>query len=468
MLIFLGVEDFAKIESAKVCINRYTLLVGPNNSGKTYFMQLIQGVNERLANLVEEDALQVLVQKENPDAGYIEYVLSQHNILPFAACLNKSLEVQKEQIVREIFGREMTIGKLYVDIFLEAEESYRIVLVKNMDRAIMMNNSISSIIERLLEENEIIKDDRQICILIRDDKVDEKEKIMFLITAPQTAKRVICFAFDRLFEYQHLFFPASRTGIMLLYREFFAHKADNFFSYQFNGELLAENRTDYSELTQPVYQFLRFLQTYSESVVNKFFYKEEIEFFEEKLIEGRISTNKQSSFSYDSKTDDVSVPMYMASSMVNEIAPFVLALTGGRRYDGFIIDEIEASLHPKKQMELVRFLNRLSNKGVKLILSTHSDTFVSKVNNFYLLSKYAAQNKEENFVQKLGLEKEDLISPDKLYVYEFVNQMHGRSIVKEIMGDNMTGFPFDLFTDSAMDLYNEAAKIGEMLQNDKP
>ena len=43
MHIFLGVENFAKIESAKVCINSYTLLVGPNNSGKTYFMQLAQG-----------------------------------------------------------------------------------------------------------------------------------------------------------------------------------------------------------------------------------------------------------------------------------------------------------------------------------------------------------------------------------------------------------------------------------------
>lgn len=41
MLIFLGVENFAKIERAKVCINSYTILVGPNSSGKTYLMQLV-------------------------------------------------------------------------------------------------------------------------------------------------------------------------------------------------------------------------------------------------------------------------------------------------------------------------------------------------------------------------------------------------------------------------------------------
>ncbi len=73
MLIFLGVENFAKIEKAKVCINSYTLLVGPNNSGKTYFMQLVQGVNERLIDLVDGKAMKILMQIEetasNNDTG---------------------------------------------------------------------------------------------------------------------------------------------------------------------------------------------------------------------------------------------------------------------------------------------------------------------------------------------------------------------------------------------------------------
>ena len=41
-------------------------------------------------------------------------------------------------------------------------------------------------------------------------------------------------------------------------------------------------------------------------------------------------------------------------------------------------------------------------------------------------------------------------------------------MVKEIIGDPTTGFQFDLFTDSALHLYNEVLKIGELLQNDKP
>ena len=159
--------------------------------------------------------------------------------------------------------------------------------------------------------------------------------------------------------------------------------------------------------------------------------------------------------------------MYLASSMINEIAPLELVLTGSEEYECLIIDEVEASLHPEKQMELARFLNRLSNKGMKLILSTHSDTFVSKVNNLYILSRMVKDSGRTNSIRKLRLEQEELIDPEKLHVYEFVSQSNGKSVVKEIIGDSQTGFQFDLFTESAMQLYEEALKLGEVQKDDK-
>lgn len=153
--------------------------------------------------------------------------------------------------------------------------------------------------------------------------------------------------------------------------------------------------------------------------------------------------------------------MYLASSMINEVAPLILAITSQKSYSRLIIDEVEASLHPQKQLELVRFLNRLNNNGMQLVISTHSDTFVSKLNNLYVLSEIA-KTSGENIVQRFGMEKEDLVSPEKLFVYEFVNQSNGKSIVKEIKPDKKTGYQFDLFTESALHLYEEAVKLGEM------
>ena len=96
---------------------------------------------------------------------------------------------------------------------------------------------------------------------------------------------------------------------------------------------------------------------------------------------------EQGTFSYRSSENATDIPMYLASSMINEIAPLVLALTRMRPTQRLVIDEVESSLHPEKQSELVRFLNRLNNKGIQMIISTHSDTIASKINNLYLFHK---------------------------------------------------------------------------------
>lgn len=33
MKFWVGVENFAKIENAKICVNKYSVLVGQNNTG---------------------------------------------------------------------------------------------------------------------------------------------------------------------------------------------------------------------------------------------------------------------------------------------------------------------------------------------------------------------------------------------------------------------------------------------------
>ena len=78
MKIWIGVENFAKIKTAKVCTNKYALLVGPNNCGKTYLMQLIDGVNDSWNMLVDRKIIENW--KNESTEGCKKYVLSQENI----------------------------------------------------------------------------------------------------------------------------------------------------------------------------------------------------------------------------------------------------------------------------------------------------------------------------------------------------------------------------------------------------
>ena len=271
------------------------------------------------------------------------------------------------------------------------------------------------------------------------------------------------------------------------------NKADRTISYNIgNGRAWAKSQ-NYGGLTKPVYEFLRFLQGFYENESFKEAFKDELQFFEDNVINGHISADKQSTFLYRSKDDKTEVPMYLASSMINEVAPIAMALSGGNYYERLIIDEVESSLHPEKQFELVRFFNRLVRKRRKLnnlyILSHYNQRLCQEIvdirnnmglktnckNSFDYLDyidelddkgheKLAKELKAMQTLRtRLGLTSQDLIDPGSVLVYEFVLQDNGKSIVKEVPGDEKRGFQFDLFASSALKLYDEALEIGELL-----
>ena len=218
-------------------------------------------------------------------------------------------------------------------------------------------------------------------------------------------------------------------------------------------------------MTTPVYRFLRFLQTYTEDERIKKKFEKELEFYDNNIIEGHINAKTQQGLAYNANSGEA-VPMYLASAMVNEVAPIYLATTSTSFYDRFIIDEIEASLHPEKQMELVRFLNRLYNKGKSFVISTHSDTFVSRINNLSILAEYVGKTKDTEAVSKFGIEMEDMVSQKDLFVYEFIKKNNGKSEVKERKFNEKLGYQFDLFTNTALKLYDEAVKLGDIVNHE--
>lgn len=460
MHFWIGVENFAKIESARVRIDNYTIFVGPNNSGKTFLMQLIQGLSNKIVDLLDEDAMDLVLMEKIE--GYGKYLINKDNIAQFVEHVNEKLESKKELLIKEIFGRGISIDKLYIDIELEENISYQIDIVdseglENETVKKTMNQEVFSFDFLPKEMNKKWK----FGIL---SEVNKKKMGLISLGFSKSGRELFIFKMSlrNLFEKRSLFLPASRTGLMLLYRDFFANKTDDAISYRIGEDELVEDKEQYGAFTQPVYGFLRFLQTYSESEEKWNKYKNELAFFEDKIIEGHIDVNKQGNFSYQAMDGDNTVPMYLASSMINEVAPLVLALTSRIPYKRLIIDEVEASLHPQKQLELVRFLNRINNRGIKLILSTHSDTFVSKLNNLYVLSEKIKEIEDQEIKKSFHVNEEELIRAENLFVYEFVFQPNGKSVVKEIVPDSKTGFQFELFTKSAMELYDEALRLGEI------
>ena len=133
MKFWLGVENFAKIESAKVNIDDYTLFVGQNNSGKTFLMQLIQGISEEIVDLVDES---FMVELDcHRDKLYTSYRISSENIGQLVKNINEKLDQEKGHIIKGIFGKYIPIEKLYIDLSVGEDEIYEIVSFINSEEA---------------------------------------------------------------------------------------------------------------------------------------------------------------------------------------------------------------------------------------------------------------------------------------------------------------------------------------------
>lgn len=254
-----------------------------------------------------------------------------------------------------------------------------------------------------------------------------------------------------------LFLPASRMGLMLLYKHYFGNTSQN------KDEMIRDKNQNSKGITKPVLDFLTFLlkHSYSERVAKQ--NDKIISFIYENLIDGTISENGEATV-YTPKDYDKEIPIFVASSMVNEIVPVVKALTNSDNVDYLFYDEVETSMHPLKQIEMVKLLNRLNNQGIKLLVSTHSDTMATKINNLLLLSQgdldfEAAKTALEK--NGIAIKKEDLLVSKNIHVYQFINDQQDKSIVQELEFQKVpsTGYNFNLFNNSAMNLFEEAKVV---------
>lgn len=78
----------------------------------------------------------------------------------------------------------------------------------------------------------------------------------------------------------------------------------------------------------------------------------------------------------------LTIDLYNASSSIKQLAPLLLYLRyRAAKDDVLVIDEPEMNLHPESQAKLLEILGSLINLGVRVLLTTHSPYFMAHLNN---------------------------------------------------------------------------------------
>jgi len=149
-------------------------------------------------------------------------------------------------------------------------------------------------------------------------------------------------------------------------------------------------------------------------------------------------------------------PLRSTSSMVSELAPVVLFL----KYiidpeDFLIIEEPESHLHPDNQRRLARGLVKLVRSGVRVLITTHSDFFLSQLTNFIHLSLLSPEGRAAH-----GYDPGDYLDAQDIgaYLFECVPEQGG-SFIKRLNITSREGIPQEELSKVSQALYQESVRL---------
>lgn len=409
MSIRVDVKKFVKIEKASVKIGDFSLFVGDNNSGKTLMMELMYGIVNLISNWDAEIGCAKITEMEN--ITYIRF--SGEWFAEMEGRVNSYLRDNKRSFLLECFSIEIPVEEITVH-FENAEEVFY----------------VGTIAETAYLEKEY-NDGHRVNIAGNARGTVDEMKL-------QLAKYALLDMLGLPMGKGQLFLPAARAGLQMLYRNFFV------------------NMQGRSGMALPIYDYLKFLQTYSPRTQFDGNEEDLIEFVDRELLGGKIEYQNDM-FMY--REDHCFIPLSAASSMIHELSPFSSVLKSEGSYGYLYYDEVENSIHPIKQGIIAKALMRFCNLGNKIIISTHSDTLAGKINNLILVSKMKNVIRRNDILEKLNWSMQDMLQPEKtINIYEFIKNEKGSVVIEELdfFDYPEIGYDFGRFNENIDKLYDES------------
>lgn len=436
------VMDFGKIEKADVEVAPLTLFVGDNNSGKSYMMTLIYGllhIRFYFEQYIFEEDSEVYKKcckllehlMENPFGEQADWKLNQEEIELFEQLINETLAKNMEQFLQRLFNRKMQIGKLRLEF--SRENVYEIGLFKGIEREETENGVI--IWGRGVEGERLPGYGTE----LKDTEKEDTYRFFLSYIMEYMLQKGFGVGHKSICQY----FPTARTGFLLTYKTLVGSAMRDKFNYKEREENL---------LTRPNSDFLTRLSSISMQEEQSQ-YKSIVKFIEKHIINGQIAVSDMPTHDvvYMPENGKEPLPMFVTSGVVTEMTPLLLFLKYGN-IKTLLMEEPEISLHPELQWEMARVLIRLTNAGMPVFITTHSDIILQHINNMIKLSRTP---EKEILLQELGYEREDLLLAENTAVYQFD--------VKENHRTQVTALPCGDYGFEAMTFYKTLEKLNSQI-----
>ncbi|MGL1889780.1 MAG: AAA family ATPase [Reichenbachiella sp.] len=382
------IKNLGAVKSADIELSDLTIISGDNNTGKTYIAYAIYSflttAHETIQFEFEDEFLESLIEN-----GQAKLKLDGLNQMWLSAVEN-SFSLFKE-IVPQIFSTDS-------DFFTNFS------LTSDIGRDFKLDELYSS--AEFRTKTNIGKKGKVIL------KLDDATK-NFLIISLENLEEIPSFVLGNILsrliveEVISLIFgniyvsPAERLGVSLFYKELDATKntiieilqerEDSKKPNQLNPfDMLEKITARYVKPVKDNIAHIRDLEEIEKSGLghlakeNKAFH-----LYIEKMVGGRFTAKNGLKFISSKRGDDRhETPLHLASASLRSIIDIYFYIKYQAKHnDLMIIDEPEEHLSPKNQVLMARFIGALTNAGIRVFITTHSDIIIREINNLILLNK---------------------------------------------------------------------------------
>ncbi len=128
------------------------------------------------------------------------------------------------------------------------------------------------------------------------------------------------------------------------------------------------------------------------------------------------SSDNDIRFVSEAQKNPFDIPLHIASSSARGLSDLYFYLRHVARSDQLlIIDEPESHLDTRNQIMMARMLAHFVRKGIKVLITTHSDYILKEINNLIMLN--SSFKEKEKAIKRLRYGKDDCLSPESLRCY---------------------------------------------------
>jgi len=415
-------KNLGPIEKGEIDLNDLkgiNLIIGKNNTGKTYLSNLLY--------CYLKSKFQVTITVFNFLKDFIkeEECILNYEILKQNYEKQLVLEIQKQLPL--IFHTNSDFSKnFYIEIDLSEEienfknENYESETLITSEKKIIITKKVGNKItfeekESYFNSEDYLDDIFDGVIRILGDKFTENEKKhigLNILLSKKLYKRD---------DAEIYFFPAERSGAILFYNQLLENRNNILRNLELSQDMsLLKNISRYSEPVNEYIIRLNQLEEYENKDETEIYRNLVKDIDIQNIIEGEIII-KSNQIIYKNQ-EDMELNMGLVSSTVKTLAGFFLYLKyQAQEGDIIFIDEIELNLHPENQRKIIKLINYLSKQGIKFIISTHSPIITEEIDNMLLFEKVKDRiNKEE--MEEYGLNEEYGLKSSDISVFHLHNK----------------------------------------------